>query len=84
MDTKEMFATALRLEKPWYISKIEFTELQNNSNNRGRLKREEAKLKAAAKNGPQENELQDKTVSAMHHMLSGIEATGEDSRKNNC
>lgn len=77
MDTKEMFATALRLEKPWYISKIEFTELQNNSNNRGRLKREEAKLKAATKNGPQENELQDKAVTAMHHMLSGIEATGE-------
>ena len=77
MDTKEMFATALRLEKPWYIAKIEFTELQNNSNNRGRLKREEAKLKATAKNGPQEDELQDEAVTAMHHILSGIEATGE-------
>ena len=58
MDTKEMFATALHLEKPWFITKIEFTELQDNSNNRGSLKREEAKLKAAAKNKPHENENQ--------------------------
>ena len=70
MDTKEIFATALHLEKPWYITKIEFTELQNNSNNRGRLKREEAKLKAAAKNAPQEDGLQDEAVAAMHHILT--------------
>ena len=77
MDTKEMFATALHLEKPWFITKIEFTELQDNSNNRGCLKREEAKLKAAAKNEPHENENQDKAVAAMHHILNGIGATGE-------
>ena len=50
MWTEEIFAKALGLRKPWIITKIEFTKARDEAeSNRGKVKRDAAKEKAAAK-----------------------------------
>lgn len=50
MWTEEIFAKALGLRKPWIITKIEFTKARDEAeSNRGTVKRDAAKEKAAAK-----------------------------------
>ena len=47
MMLNELFAAALQLGKPWIVSKVEFTDLQNNKNKRGTSKHIQAATKAA-------------------------------------
>ena len=47
MMLNDLFAAALQLGKPWIVSKVEFTELQNNRDGRGKAKHDQTVAKAA-------------------------------------